>query len=966
MQQKLIGPYEVLDQLGSGGMGVVYRARDTRLHREVAIKVLSETYLGPGTPGQASHERFLREARSASSLNHPNICTIYDVGEQDGKPYLVMELLQGQTLREMLRGNPLPLPEALEFSIQIARGLEEAHEAGIVHRDIKPANIFIVRKQQGTQQVKILDFGLAKRTSSQAVGAVSDATSDSTGTIDIAGHSLTTPGSTVGTVAYMSPEQARGEPLDPRSDLFSLGSVIYEMTTGKLPFAGNSTADVFASLLAREPEPPRKLNPTVSKEGERIILKLLSKDKTQRYQSATEVRADLEKLSASRASTGRASTVSGIVAPAPRRFPIFPLAIAAVFIAALAIGGYFLWHSHPPAKPSTGANAVAATQIGEKDSLILSDFNNETGDPVFDTTLNQALSIQLEQSPLLNIVSENHLRQSLKYLGKSPDEKITPEIAREIGIREGIKAIIKGSIAKLGNEYIVTLQAESTATGDPIAQEQAQAADKDHVLAALDQASTALRARLGESLSSIQKLETPFGQATTPSLEAFRAYALGDAEHLKGNDVPEAEGHYSRAIEIDPKFAMAWARLGVVAINAGTSAKAEGYFRKAHELSANVSEPEKLYIDGHYYTQVEGDLAKAIETLELGTRIYPRNVSNWINLFYARSALGDLQRALDDIDQAMGLHSSDGVALEDRSAALLTLDRVDEAMEQANVAVKAGIANTGGLRSALLIGAFLKADAAGIQAQLDWARGRQEEYLITTAYGLLREFAGQYRQAADLYDRAVAQALEQKAPDGAAGVVLNKATGLAMADECATVPGLVKHALSIDRSKLTVRAAALPAALCGDARTVMPLLEQQTKTYPNDTLLNTLFLPQTRAADDLAHHRPQEALRELESMGNYKFVSQQEYLRGLAYLQLKDPASAVAAFRKALTYKGAALLNNLQDYPQAQLGLARALAMAGDTAGAKQAYHDFFNTWKDADPDLPQLAQAKMEFSALK
>src|SRR5271168_1877105 len=334
--QKIIGPYEVLEQLGSGGMGVVYRARDTRLQREVAIKVLSEAYLGPGTPGQATHERFLREARSASSLNHPNICTVYDVGEQDGKPYLVMELLQGRTLKEALRGTPLPLPEALEFSIQIARGLEEAHEAGIVHRDIKPANIFIVRKQQGSQQAKILDFGLAKRTAPQTVGAVSDATSDSTGVADTAaGNSLTLPGSTVGTVAYMSPEQARGEPLDARSDLFSLGSVIYEMATGKLPFAGSSTADVFASLLAREAAPPRTLNPAISKEGERIILKLLSKDKTPRYQTATEVRTDLEQLAARSGSMRVSATLPESVTRSGKSFPVIP-AVVGILVIALA------------------------------------------------------------------------------------------------------------------------------------------------------------------------------------------------------------------------------------------------------------------------------------------------------------------------------------------------------------------------------------------------------------------------------------------------------------------------------------------------------------------------------------------------------------------------------------------------------------------------------------------------------
>ncbi len=954
--QKIIGPYEVLEQLGSGGMGVVYRARDARLQRDVAIKVLPDGFLGPGTPGQASHERFLREARSASSLNHPNICTIHDVGEQDGKPYLVMELLHGETLKETLKAGPLPLGQVLEFAIQITRGLEEAHEAGIIHRDIKPANIFIIRKQQGAQQAKILDFGLAKQASSSSPA---DATSDSTGAAD---NSLTMPGSTIGTVAYMSPEQARGEPLDARSDLFSLGSVIYEMATGKLPFAGTSTADVFASLLAREAEPPRKLNPGVSKEGERIILKLLAKDKAQRYQTATEVRADLEQLSARSGSTRNAVTSPGMGASSRRTFPVIPVA-AGVIAIALAVGGYLWWHGH--ASSGTGTASSAAAPIGEKDSIILSDFTNQTGDPVFDTTLNQALAIQLEQSPLLTIVSENHLRQSLKYLGKSSDEKITPEIAREIGVREGIKAIISGTVSRLGNDYIVTLEAQSTSTGDPIAREQAQAADKDHVLAALDKTTTAMRARLGESLSSIQKLDTPLGQATTPSLEAFRAYALGDAEHLAGKDRPDAEQHYLRALELDPKFAMAWARLGVVYANSGATGKAEEYYRKGFELSNNVSEREKLYIDGHYYNDVEGDLPKGIASLELATRTYPRNQDYWINLGAAYSSLGDLQKSLDAARQALTLQPDDAIGQLNVLSSLLGLGRLKEAKEVADAALKTETAESAQFRQVVIPLAFLLGDPNLVQAQMSWAAGKPEEYLIMTNLVLVREFAGRYREAQDLYRRAFDDTQQQKLPDAAAGLLVQEAQGRALAGMCEEVPALVKQALSLDKSKATVRNAGLPAALCGEAKSVLPLLEDLSKKYPNDTLTNTLYLPQTRAADDLVHHRPDQALRDLEPMGAYTLISQQEYLRGLAYLDLKDGVNAAEAFRKVTTNPGAALINS-QDYPQAQIGLARALAMKGDTAGAKQAYHDFFTTWKDADTNLPQLAQAKAEFSALK
>jgi eukaryotic-like serine/threonine-protein kinase len=958
--QKVIGPYEVLDQLGSGGMGVVYRARDARLQRDVAIKVLPDGFLGPGTPGQASHERFLREARSASALNHPNICTIHDVGEQDGKPYLVMELLHGETLKETLRAGALPLGQVLEFAIQITRGLEEAHEAGIIHRDIKPANIFIVRKQQGSQQAKILDFGLAKQASSSSPA---DATSDSTGAFDMAGHTLTTPGSTVGTVAYMSPEQARGDLLDARSDLFSLGSVIYEMATGKLPFAGTSTADVFVSLLSREPEPPRKLNPAVSKEGERIILKLLAKDKTQRYQTATEVRADLEQLAA-RSGTGRTAVAAPGLGSLPRRaVPVIP-AILGVLAIALAVGGYVWWRGHSAVSTSEKTGS-AASVIHERDSVILSDFTNETGDPVFDTTLTQALEIQLEQSPFLTIVSQQHLRQSLQYLGKAPDTKITPEIAREIGIREGIKAIINGSITRLGNQYIVSLEAQSTANGDSIASEQVQAADKEHVLTALDQATTALRGKLGESLSSIQKLDTPLGQATTPSLEAFRAYALGDVEHSQAKDIPEAEGHYRRALQLDPKFAMAWARLGVVYSNSGASGKAMEYFQKAYDLSANVSEREKLYIDGHYYQDVTGDQTKVIETLELATRTYPRNLDTLVNLGAAYSNIGDFEKAIVSTQRALDLQADEMIARDNLLVELIALNEFAKAKEVATHDLELNLATAAEYRQYLVYLFYLLGDHAAVQQQLDWAVGKPGEYLVVGAATSIAEFEGRYRDASALYQKVFDEAEQQKLPDVAAGFLLSKAQGQALAGMCKDVPSLVKQALSVDKSKWTVRGAGLPAGMCGEAKLVMPLIEDLSKKFPQDTLTNTLYLPLTRAADDLAHNRPDQALRDLEPMGSYNLISQQEYLRGLAYLDIKNGAAAAEAFRKVIAAKGVHF-QNLQDYPQAQLGLARALAMQGNTAAAKQAYHDFFTTWKDADADLPQLAQAKAEFSAMK
>jgi serine/threonine protein kinase len=957
-----IGPYELLERLGSGGMGVVYRARDTRLHRDVAIKQLQGSYFGSGTPGHATHERFLREARASSALNHPNICTVHDVGEHDGKPYLVMELLQGQTLREAMRQGPLPIGEVLEFALQLARGLEEAHQFGIIHRDIKPANIFIVRRQQDSPQIKILDFGLAKQTRDFSL----DETSDTMGEGGAEGeHSLTVPGSTVGTVAYMSPEQARGQVLDARSDLFSMGTVLYEMSTGKRPFPGNVSVDILAALLTRDPDAPRKINPAIPRELERIILKLLARDRNERYQSATIVRAELERL------MGR-STVSTVAAPAydgGTRSHLWLIVggFSILLMVAVATGIYH-WR-HDDASKSAGQvvqNVEPPVETSAaKDRIVLSDFANKTGDEAFDATLNQPLAIQLEQSPLLTVVSQEHLRQSMQYLGKSSSDKITPEAAREIAIREGIKAFINGSIAHFGGQYLIVLEAQATSTGDTIAREQAQAADKDHVLEALDQAATALREQLGKSLASIPNIETPFGQATTPSLEAFRAFALGDIEHQKGNDVPEAASHYQHAIDLDPNFAMAWSRLGVVLGNADDPDRANECFKKAYALSGHVSESERLYIAAHYYQFVLGNIPKVIETLELATKTYPDNPHDWINLGWAYSKVGDLEKYLAATRKALAIRPKDGNGQANLLSALLNLDRFGEAKQAEADAGRLGVMDFTEFRRNILELDFLTGNQAGMQEQLDWAVGKADEYDMIRSLALIREFQGKYREAQTLYAKAESQAAQQKIPSTVAQDLLSQATGLAIADRCEQVPDLVKRALATDHSKFTLRNAGLAAALCGDGKKSLAILEGERKKYPEDSTLQTLSLPLARAADDLAHKHPDQALRDIDIMGNYNLICPQEYIRGLAYLQLRDGANAAAAFHRAAHYRGAALDAPNQDYAQAQLGLARAEVLLGDKSAAKQAYHDFFNTWKDADPDLPQLAQAKAEFAGL-
>jgi eukaryotic-like serine/threonine-protein kinase len=999
------GPYKILEQIGSGGMGDVYRAQDTRLGREVAIKLVSDRYLaeafgsgstvpgmaGPAigiatAPGTLSHRRFLREAQSASVLNHPNICTVYDIGEQGGRPYLVMELLRGETLREALRRGPLSATEVVTYSRQGAAALATAHAQGIVHRDIKPANIFVSEGARGPKQIKILDFGLAKQQggdsqeSSQVASFAGLATSPGTGPAD-----LTSPGSTLGTVAYMSPEQAKGEPLDARTDLFSLGVVIYEMATGAKPFAAQSTAELFAALLTRDPAQVSAVNPAMPAELDGIVARLLAKEKQQRYQTAEELLQDLEAVDAqaSHAPSGNVTAASGTHAAAPAetqhvpstekaRPRRMPLLLAAGLIVLLLAAAFAWWKHRAAATPATAtAPPTPSSSAAEaKNAIIVADFVNNTGDRVFETTLNQALGVQLGQSPVLDIVSPQHLRQSIQYLGKKPDDAITPAVAREIGEREGIKAILTGTIANLGSDYIITLSAQNTATGDQIASVQTQAASKEKVLDALNEAAVQMRARLGESLASIQKLNTPFGQATTPSLEAFRAYALGDQAHSKANDIPEAEDHYKRALALDPKLAMAWARLGVIYLNSGQTGKAMEYFTRAHELSGDVSERERLYIEGHYYGEVVGDLDKAIETLQVAVQEYPLQLDNYVNLgvFYEEEAKPE--NAEEVLLKALALQPDEAIGLSDVISSYTVSDQFDQARKYVATANQLRLNETDMLDYEMsLYGAI--GDTAAVQRILAQGAGRPDQFILTGQWGNIQAERGQFRAATTSLQQAAGQAGDAKAPDAQAGLLLNAAYIVWPLGQCQNAETAVKQALALDKSKPTQIGVATTHAFCGAGKLALAELDVLEKKYPEGTLLQQAILPQARAYIALAAGDAHKALDLLAKGQAFDLASPGPYLRGLAYLQLHDAGNAIAAFKIATKYKGASYTNisnspfPLNNYALCLLGLGRAYAMAGDKTDAKATYERFFAEWKEADADLAVMAQAKKEYAAL-
>jgi serine/threonine protein kinase/Flp pilus assembly protein TadD len=959
--------YRIVSKLGAGGMGEVYLAQDTKLNRKVALKILPEEFASK----RHRMQRFVQEAKAASALNHPNIITIYEIDKTDSRHFIALEFIDGQTLRERLKRSEMKIDQVLDVAIQTATALAAAHEAGIIHRDIKPENIML----RGDGFVKVLDFGLAKLTEHTQNSEVDTEAPTTAGLITEAGE-------IIGTTPYMSPEQAMGLKLDARTDIFSLGVLLYEMVTRHLPFDGQTKMEILALIVRDKAAPPlARYYREAPAELERIVEKALAKEPEQRYQSARdllndlrhfkkrlELNAELERTTPDRLTIStwegvsvapKRSTVSTVQTPPTssaeyivnqvklhKRGALITLGM--LVVAAFAAG--IVWY----------LKSTPAAALTEKDTIVLADFGNTTGDPVFDGTLKQGLAVQLEQSPFLNIFSDQRVREALRFMNRSPDERVTKEIAREICQRQGLKAFLAGSISNLGSHYVITLEATNAQTGDTIAREQVEADSKEHVISALGTAATTLREKLGESLSSIQKYDVPIHQATTSSLDALKAYSVGFENQLKGKYL-EAIPFFKRATEIDPSFARAYAAMSSMYYNTRQTDLAADASRKAYELRDRAGEYERLLINQIYYDNVTGELDKYLETLELWKRTYPRDSAPHNNLAVKYNELGQFDKASEEAREAIRLNPNSASGHSLLASSSIGLNRFDEAKEIIRQALSQKLENLR-MHTNLYRIAFVQGDAEGVKKEIDWATGRPEEYAAQGWQADSAAFSGQLRKAREFSRTASEMAERRDLKEVAAQIAAGAAVRDAQFRDCRTVKEQTTKALQLAHDRITLSLSAQALAMCGDTDQAKTLIEELTKRFPTDSLVNQVRIPLIEAHIEMQRGNHVQAIQVLEKTKLYgrNILFPIAYVRGQAYLAEKKGAEAAAEFQVILDNRGWSAASYF--YPLAYAGLARAAMLQGDREKALKAYQDFFRLWKDADNDLTILIEAKKEY----
>jgi eukaryotic-like serine/threonine-protein kinase len=957
-----LGHYEIIEQIGEGGMGEVYLAKDMRLERKTAIKIL------PGSVAQDEERmvRFVREAKSASALNHPNIITIYEIGEAGDTHFIATEYVEGGTLRDRLKGSPPELKSALEISIQVASALDAAHRAGIVHRDVKPENVMV--RPDGL--VKLLDFGIAKLTEKQSkLGLDSEAAT--------AIKAQTSPGMIIGTAAYMSPEQARGKTVDARSDIFSFGVMLYEMLAGRPPFEGGNAIETIGLILSKEPVPLGRHTPEVPHEIERIINKALRKDREERYQTAKDLLIDLKDVkqdlefqdklertaspnweeassqvfdaTTSDIATHTTSSAEYIVNSVTRHKRSAVLGLLSLAIASIAL---FLFLNRSPV-------------LTEKDTILLADFINTTGDAVFDLTLKQALAVQLGQTPFLNIYPDDRIQETLHLMNRKPDERLTKDIAREICERNGIKAMLLGSIASLGNNYVITLEALNPRTGEALAREQIEAAGKEQVLGKLGDAARKLREKLGESLQTIEKFDASVEQATTSSLEALKAYTLG-LQLQRAGKTNESIPFHKRAIELDPNFASAYWSLGEAYFHTAQRNRGTESFTKAFELRERVSEREKFTISADYYQNVVGDVNKTVETLELWKQIYPREWQPRSDLAFLYNVVGQHEKAAEEAQEAIRLNPNATPPYSQLAQAFAKLNRFEEAKATYEEVLARGLDSIV-VRYSIYRIAFIQGDRAKMQQQIDWARRKPDEERMHYEEGRMAMFNGQVSRAEKSFRRRIELAQQRGAKEAMSLTDAEFAFWNSFFGNCKESKKSIANAFSIVRGEEALNLSGIALAVCGDIGQAQSIADEIAARKSRD-VTTISFLPEMRAAIEISRNNPAKAVEILESTRileqGFGIPGRSTYLRGIAYLRQNAGTEAMNEFQKILDRRGQ--FDTSSFFPLAHLGLARAAALAGDMTKSRRAYQDFFALWKDADADVPILIEAKQEYEKIK